>query len=136
MLTLWNDFDRTLSALDHLFPRFDARVLHPARFTTRAWPRVNVKDTGAALVLTAEVPGLSAKDLELTLESDQLTIKGSRAAAADNGETTAYELVRTFTLPADIDANAIVATVKDGILTVTLDKAPEAKPRQIPVKAA
>jgi HSP20 family protein len=105
------------------------------------WPRANLIDAGANLILTAEVPGLSEKDVRLTLNQEVLTIAGERTVDAPQGysahrqERPAVNFSRSFALPCRVNADRTSATVKNGILTVTLEKAADAMPRQIAVRA-
>lgn len=148
MMTGWGDFDRTFSLLDEVRRRMD-RVwddVEPGLDKTPSlapagWPRLNVYDTGAALVLQADVPGLSERDVTLTLHDKALTLTGERRLAVPEGmtpqrqERLAARFSRTVSLPVRVDAERTTATVKDGVLTVTLAKALDAQPRAIPVKA-
>ena len=79
------------------------------------------------------------EDIEISLQDGTLTISGERKDEADqeNGATRTERFTgkfrRSITLPTRVDANKVSATYKDGILTVTLPKAEEAKPKQIQV---
>jgi HSP20 family protein len=117
------------------------------RFSTETgrgagWPLVSLHDEGEALALYAEVPGLSEKDIDLNLNQNVLSISGERKVEAPEGysvhrrERGSVRFSRSFSLPCPIDPEKASATVKDGILTVRLEKAPEARPRQITVKAS
>ena len=105
------------------------------------WPRLNLFDTGAELVVEADVPGMTEKDIELTLHDGVLTLAGERKIAAPEGytprrqERAGFKFSRSIALPTRVDAEKTIALVKDGVLTITLAKAPEARPRQIAVKA-
>jgi HSP20 family protein len=144
MLTPWGEFERSFTGLDdlrrrmdRLFDDYDTSATQPAM----VWPRVNFRDAGNALVLTAEVPGLSDKDVKLTLGHDVLAVEGERRVdppagySAHRRERAPVRFARSFALPCRVDAEKTTAAVKDGVLTVTLPKAPEAQPRQITVKA-
>ena len=150
MLTHWNtgsnDFDEMVSAMNLLRTYMDRVFEDP--FVSRAlpsyagaWPRANLIDAGSNLILTAEVPGQSDKDVRLTLNQEVLTIAGERTVDAPKGysahrqERPAVNFSRSFTLPCRVNADRTSATVKNGILTVTLEKAADAMPRQISVKA-
>lgn len=155
MLTRWNDPFPVLGSLDDALSMFDQlrrqvdRVSDSfARGTPRGafglqsqWPRLSLRDTGAALELSADVPGLTDKDIELTLTRDVLSIKGERAVNAPEGYTVhrqerpSVKFTRGISLPCIVDPEKTSATVRDGVLTVTMEKAKEAKPRQIAVKA-
>jgi HSP20 family protein len=155
MLTRWNtgwsDFDDMFAAMNQLRSYMD-RVFEDA-FAGRyaegralplfagTWPRANLIDAGSNLILTAEVPGLSEKDLKLTLNQEVLTLSGERKVQAPEGysahrqERAAVNFSRSFALPCRVNAERTSASVKNGILTVTLEKAADAMPRQIAVKA-
>jgi HSP20 family protein len=134
-------FDQLRSFVDRAFDEGGLRV-EPGRgisFSANSWPRTNLADTGSTLVLTAEVPGLSDKDIQITLNQGVLTISGERQIKVPEGyvayrqERGAVKFSRSFTLPSRVDAERAAATVKNGVLTVTLEKVPEAVPRQIAV---
>jgi HSP20 family protein len=105
-------------------------------------PRANLVDDGNQLVLTAEVPGLSERDVKLTLNQEVVTISGERTVEVPEGysvhrrERANVNFTRSFALPCRVNADRASATVKDGILTVTLEKSADAMPRQITVNAA
>lgn len=162
MLTRWSDFgfgdlDRHFSALsdlrremDRLFTDFERgwgfespRLAIGAGPVARsAWPRVSVNDTGSELRLRAEVPGLSEKDLDVTVEQSSLTIRGQRQADVPEGysvhrqERGAMSFARSFTLPCRVDAEKVTANLKNGILEMTLPKVAEEQPKQIQVRAS
>jgi HSP20 family protein len=104
------------------------------------WPNIDLADQGDRLVLVAEVPGLSQKDIQLELDANRLTLAAARDATLPKGaevrrkERGSYTVCRSLTLPCAVDPKRAEATVKDGVLTVTLEKAPSAKPRQIAVR--
>jgi HSP20 family protein len=152
MFSRLTDFDRTFDVLDELRRQMD-RVWDDydgawgvARTPTQAlsattWPRLNVLDAGANLVVTADVPGMTEKELDVSLEDGVLTLRGERKTfvpegyAAHRRERPALRFTRSVALPLKVDAEKAAATVKDGVLTITLAKAPEARPRQIAVRA-
>lgn len=101
-----------------------------------------VKETKDAFVFKADLPGIKTEDLDVKLTQNRLTISGKREAErTDKGDTfytfeRSYgEFARAFTLPEGVDSAKIDADLKDGVLTVTLPKKPEAQPKQINVKA-
>lgn len=149
--TGWNEFDEMFSAMNELKSYMDrvfesdyeGRSFEGRRLPlfTGSWPRANLIDAGSSLIVTAEVPGLSEKEINLTLNQDVLTISGERKIQAPEGykahrqERPTVIFTRSFALPTPVDAERTSATVKNGILTVTLEKAADAQPRQIAVKA-
>jgi HSP20 family protein len=150
MWTRFGDVDRSFVLFDELRRRLD-RVwddFEPAdsgptgAWDTASWPRVNVYDEGTSLIVEAEVPGISQKDLRLTVNESTITLEGERKSDAPEGysvhrqERGALRFSRSFTLPVKTDSERCEATVKDGILVVKLPKAKEAQPRQIEVRAS
>ncbi len=139
----FSDLDRTLAAVDGLrrmgrvFVDVDTRG--PA--TGNAWPRTNVYETKDALVVVAEVPGLTEKDLEVTIDKRVLTLSGERKLNLPEGlleqapERQPERFSRSFTLPERIATDGLTAELKDGVLTVRLPKVPEEQPRKIAIKA-
>jgi HSP20 family protein len=106
------------------------------------WPAINLYDEGNKLVLDAEVPGLSEKDIQLSLNQNILSISGERRVGAPKDyavhrqERRAIRFARSFSLPCKVDTEKVAAQVKDGVLTVSMEKAKEAQPRQITIKAS
>jgi len=111
--------------------------------TTRgAWvPPVDIfENDNHELVLKAELPDVTREDISLRVENNTLTISGHKKAETDVKEQQYRRIERTygsfsrsFTLPATVDASAIAADYKNGVLTVRLPLREEAKPRQIQV---
>ena len=102
---------------------------------------MDVAETDDAVIVKAEVPGVDPKDIEVTLTGGVLTIKGEkREEKEEKGKRThrierAYgAFSRSIDLPEGVDPDNITAECKDGVLTVTLPKKPEAKARQIKVE--
>ena len=145
MLTRWNDFERSVAMLDEFRRRMDAmfsdydRGAFPTAST--AWPRVNMYDADSQVILEAEVPGVSRDDVDITVTQDVLALSGRRSTNAPEGysvhrrERGAMQFARSFSLRDRVDPEKVGAELKDGVLTITLEKAPEAQPRKISVKA-
>jgi HSP20 family protein len=101
-------------------------------------PEVNIFETGDGYVLEAEMPGVGKDGLEITVEENELTITGRRAAESVTGEllfrersTSNYR--RAFELDPAIDNSRIAAKMEAGVLTLTLPKSERVKPRKIAV---
>jgi HSP20 family protein len=148
MFNRFDGYDRTFSVFDELRRRMDSvwedyqpLAFDPSFRASSSWPHVNVHDTGDTLVFTADVPGLADKEVQLTLTVDGLTLSGERKLTPPEGYSTqrqerpAAKFSRSWTLPYKVDADKTSATLKDGVLTITLAKAADAQPRQISVKA-
>jgi HSP20 family protein len=148
MLTFgWRQFDDTLRAIDLFQRRVDAAyddwsAFGPRpRVAERAWPALNAFETKEAFVYKAEVPGLAEGDVSVYVEDETLIVRGERKSVVPEGyqvhlrERASTAFSRKVALPGRVDADAVTATLKDGVLTVTLPKAKETLPRQIAVKA-
>jgi HSP20 family protein len=119
---------------DEHFGRRYAREERPARLAIDAYT------TDDALVITAAIPGVSPEDVDVTFEGDVLTIKGELAAPLGNVDYVVQErlygpFARTLNVGIPIQADKIEATFDRGLLTVTLPKVEEVKPKAIKVKA-
>lgn len=105
-------------------------------------PRVDIYETGDAVVLLADMPGVSEQDVDITLEKNVLSITGFVQATEREGYSLAYseysegDYERTFALSDEVDRNRIEATMKDGVLKLTLPKSEEVKTRKIAVHSA
>jgi HSP20 family protein len=103
-------------------------------------PPVDVIEEGETIRLVAELPGVKPEDVRISLENNVLTLQGEKRREGVQEDDKAYRFERaygmferSFTLPATIDANKIVAKYDAGLLTVLLPKVEAAKPRQITV---
>jgi HSP20 family protein len=109
-------------------------------------PAVDVRETANAFVLTADVPGVDPKDIDVTMENGLLTIRGARRsdsageAAEQDGyrriERVSGRFLRRFTLPETANAEAVTAKTSHGVLTLTIPKRAEVQPRRIEIQAA
>jgi len=109
---------------------------------SHGFPAVNLWEDASALYAEAEVPGLSLKDIEVTVEGDQLTVKGHRETL-DAREYTYHrrergtgEFALTLALPVETNPDEVEATLTDGVLRIRLPKAETAKARKIKVTAS
>ena len=109
------------------------------------FPTADVVEGETDYRITAELPGMSEKDVEISLAGDVLTLKGEKKEERDEKAPNRYvserrfgSLQRTFALPEDADPEKIDAGFKNGVLTVTLPKRPDAqaKQRRIEVRSA
>jgi HSP20 family protein len=106
---------------------------------SRSQPAVNVWEEKDALVAELEVPGLQGDQLDIAVVGGELSIKIERPDLSQEGvkyhrrERPVGTFSRTLRLPVDIDAGKVQAELNDGVLTITMPKAEEAKPRKIQV---
>jgi HSP20 family protein len=103
-------------------------------------PPVDIFEEKDAIRITAEVPGVRPQDVKISLEGNVLTVHGQKQQLGEEHtervhryERTYGEFERTFSLPASVDANKISASYEHGVLTITLPKAEQARPREIQV---
>lgn len=106
-------------------------------------PRIDVKETNENYVVTADLPGIAEKDVEVSVSGRQLTISGQRTEEREEKEGERYyayerehgRFSRMFTLPDGVDAEHIQAELKNGVLTVTVPKIAGAQAKRIPIGA-
>jgi len=111
-------------------------------YLSGSWiPAVDVRESKDALEITAELPGLDPKEVEVSVENGILTLKGSRTfEKASEGETyhrveRAYgSFERSFSVPTNVDASKVQALYRQGVLHLTLPKREESKPKAIAIK--
>ncbi len=138
-------------ALDHLTTlqeeinrlfEFPSNHGHGSEIFNTWAPALDLFETKEHLVVKAELPGMKKEDIEISLQDGTLTVSGERKGESKTveGDTSRSErffgrFQRSLALPRKVESGKVKATYKDGILTVTLPKAEEAKPRQIEIKA-
>ena len=105
-------------------------------------PRADVYETEDKIVLLVDMPGVDQKNVEITLEKNVLTLTGTVDDGTVEGHSLTYaeyqhgDYQRSFLISAEVDRERIQATLKNGVLQVTLPKAESAKARKIPVAAS
>jgi HSP20 family protein len=145
-LSTWSPFDRLTSLRDEIDRLFD---LSSPGFGRDAglfsgWsPVVDVYQDKDHVFVKCELPGLKKEEIEISLHNGTLTISGERKQESEHKEGESFRTERFFgkfhrsvSLPTDVDSGNVKASYKDGILTVTLPKAEEAKPKQIEVQVS
>ena len=144
----WEGFRDLLSLQDRMNRLFDesSRGLRGREedWATGSWaPAVDIYEHQGNIVLTAELPGVDAKDVDVRVENNVLTLRGERKWS-DEVQRESYHRVeraygsftRSFTLPNVVDTEKIKADFKDGMLKLVLPKKEEAKPKQISIYVA
>ena len=109
---------------------------------TGVYPLTNITDDSDNFYVRAELPGIKADDIDISITGNSLSLTGERNIAAED-ENVKYHrreresgtFRRMIKLPSQIDTTKVSAQSANGVLTVTLPKAEEAKPRQIPITA-
>ncbi len=141
--SLWRSFDRLANLRDEFNNLFDAPTWPNGRQQLSSdWtPALDLYQTKDDVVALVELPGMRKEDIEISLHDGMLTISGERKDESTEGEKDGRserfvgQFRRSISLPTRVDADKVNASYKDGILTVTLPKAEEAKPRQIQINA-
>ena len=139
----WSPFDQLTNLRDEINRLFESPFSNGNSDGFNAWsPALDLYEDKDNLVLRAEVPGMKKEDIDISLHENTVTISGERRDEKkyEGSETARDErffgrFTRTLQLPKVVDATKVKAAYKDGILTVTLPKAEEAKPRQIQIQS-
>jgi HSP20 family protein len=145
----WQPF-RDLLATEREFDRLFREPFSPlfaqreGELSTRAWaPAVDIFETENSIVLKAELPGVDPKDVEVRVEDNTLYLKGERKFEKETKEENYHRIersygsfARSFVLPNSMDAEKVAAEYQDGLLTLTLPKREEAKPKTIKINVS
>jgi HSP20 family protein len=104
-------------------------------------PSMDISETKDSLIAKLEVPGMDPNDLQISLQENLLTIKGDKRQEQEEQEEHYHRVERTYgmfvrsvRLPVTVDGSKVVASFKNGLLTVTLPKTPTSKGTTIPIK--
>ena len=126
------------------FDRFFEDFGLPSLFSekTTFTPTFDVSETEKELIVTAEVPGMDKKNININISDGLLTIKGEKKQEKEEKDEN-YHCVerrygtfsRTMRLPSEVETDKVVATYKDGVLKITLPKSEAAKPKKIEIKS-
>lgn len=145
MFTRVSDIDRLFGSMNLLRQRLDNLYTDYERPYGTRWLRdegflrANLYQTGDGFEMRLEVPGMEKESLDIKIQGNYLEISGSREQKLPEGykvhrtERANGTFSRSFTLPDDVDASKVEATLKNGILYLTLPKSEAAKPRQITI---
>lgn len=140
----WPSFER-LSILrdeiDRLFDSPAATLARTSQFLNGWAPAIDLYEDKDNFIVKAEIPGVTKEDIEVSLHEGALSISGERKGEEKHQGSGVYRaerflgrFQRTVNLPKAVDAEKVKATYNDGVLTITLPKTEEAKPKQIEIK--
>jgi HSP20 family protein len=143
-LSNYSSTDRLASLRDEVNRLFDFSWPSRDSGLFSGWtPPLDVLDDKDNLVVKVELPGLKKEEINLSLQDGILTISGERKREVEKKEGESFRSERYFgkfqrsvTLPTAVDSSKVNASYKDGVLTVELPKAEEAKPKQIAVSVS
>ena len=138
----WNALRHLQNEMSRVFDSAEARAEDGSNVVTSRWtPSVDVREDSGRFVITADIPGVEPKDIEVTMENGVLTIKGERKLETRDEGDSGYRRVeraygsfyRRFTLPDTADAEAISASGKHGVLEVVIPKRAAVQPKRIAI---
>jgi HSP20 family protein len=142
-VSVWPTFGRLFGLRDEIDRLFESSIFDPAQSSPllSGWnPALDVYEDSDNIVVKAELPGMKKEDIDVSLHDGALSISGERKREEkyEGAETCREErfvgrFQRTITLPSPVDAGKVKAQYKDGILSITLPKTEEAKPKHIEV---
>jgi HSP20 family protein len=143
MLNRWDPFSELSRLQDHLYRSAYVNGGEEAKGQT-VRPAVDIREEEDSFVLHVELPGVKLEDVAVEVERNVLGIRGERKFSNDEKVRKSYRRVeqyygnfqRSFSLPENVDSNAITAQMVDGILSVRLPKKAAPTPRKISVNAA
>ncbi len=135
------DMDRLFGSMGGLMSSFDDE--EDSSIVTSQWaPAVDIREEDHQFVINADIPGVPAKDIEVSMENNMLTIKGERSTESkeDRGNYRRIErshgmFYRRFSLPDTADSGHVKARGKNGVLEITIAKREAAKPHRIAVQS-
>lgn len=136
--TMWREMDRLQREMNRMFADYA-----PVRHAAPTYPAMNVWTNVDGLTVTAEVPGASSEDIEVSVIGETLTLSGNRnpeelqeGVRYHRQERGYGKFTRTLQLPFPVDVDGIDATFRNGVLNIRMPRAEEDKPRKISVKTA
>ncbi len=137
----WDPFRNMSDMQGEVNRLFDSFLGRPAASVPRTWaPVLDIHETKDELVLNFELPGVTDKDVSLSITGDLLTLKGERAANRDVKDESVHHVERVYgkfersvQLPMPVQADKVKATYRDGVLEVKLPKVEEVKPKAIKI---
>jgi HSP20 family protein len=144
-VTPWHELETLQNRMRRFFdvtPFFaPSAFTAPMLETGEWWPAVELIEANGEFVLTAEIPGMTKEDVDISVEDNVLTLKGEKKFEREEERERMHirerrygAFERSFTLPRNVEAGKIRAEYKDGVVEVHMPKAPEAQGRKIEIK--
>ena len=133
-MNISNDFDDMFRTVFH------SDLKYPLKTKPNWKPEIDIKESDNLFQIKADIPGLTKKDIKVSLKGDQLTISGERKKISDNEndhyhyrERSIGKFKRSFNLPESINKDKIQASFKNGILSIELEKHEEIVPKEMEI---
>lgn len=137
----WTGFGNAKQEMERLFDRLIATKWDDFPALGEWSPSMDISETKESLMVKVEVPGMDQQDIRISLQENLLTITGEKRQEKEEKEERYHRVERSYgaftrgvRLPVGVDGTKVVATFKNGLLTVTLPKTPAAKGTTIPIK--
>jgi HSP20 family protein len=137
LITMQDEMNRVFEDLWRRSPRSG-----PPTSATSWWPSIDVKETQNEFRLLAELPGLKRDDVKISLTDDVLTLRGEKRSEQERENESWHQVERaygvferSFQLTCPVDASKVKAKFEDGMLTITLPKSEESRPREINIES-
>lgn len=135
----WRELSRLQREMNRLFERAPS---WPGLSAAQGYPAVNVWTQGDGAIVTAELPGVEPGCIDISVQDDTLTVRGTRECREEEENVTYHRrerrsgaFARTIQLPFQVEGNGVEATFEKGVLQIMLPRAEEDKPKRITVKA-
>jgi HSP20 family protein len=135
----WREMDRLRRDMNRLYTDWSTEA---GRAVAPGYPAMNVWTDQDSAIVTAELPGANLEDIDISVEDDTLTLSGDRQRDELEESVTYHRrerrfgsFLRTFQLPFRVDAAKVDATLKNGVLSISLPRAEEDRPRRITIRA-
>jgi len=137
----FNTFDWLQRQINDLFEFPRAPETH-GLFDRRVSPAIDVIEHSESFTVKCDLPGIDRKDVDITIASGVLTIKGEKKSVGESAHSKVYRketwegsFQRTLSLPSGVDTEKVEAVFKDGVLTITLSKREDTKSKRIELKS-
>lgn len=137
-LAVWSPLNR-LSSVRDVFDNFWNELPAPTLWA----PALDLREDEDGVTVNVELPGMKREDFEISLQDGNLRIAGEKKSSTEQKEGSTYRserfygrFERALTLPVEVDGSKVTASYRDGVLTVSLPKAEQAKPKKIDVAVA
>jgi HSP20 family protein len=134
------EMERLRREMNRLFDQVDRG---PGANVIAGYPAMNIWSDADGVLVTAELPGVNLDELDIAVQGNTLTLKGSRPRPEMSEEMVVHRQERSYgqfrrvlQLPFEVEANAVEAAYENGVLQITLPRAESAKPKKIEVKSA
>ncbi|KPK63356.1 hypothetical protein AMJ83_07230 [candidate division WOR_3 bacterium SM23_42] len=141
-MKVWEPFRDLVSMRDDMDRLFETFFGTQPQGMDDFWrPAIDIEENNGNLMVRAEIPGMTKEDIKVSVQEDLLTISGERKQENETKDKTYHRIERCYgkfrrmiRLPAQVDADKVKASYKDGVLNVTLPKPESLKPKHIDVE--